>query len=82
MTGVKAGSTRIVATAGNVSTEFDVSVLAVSSMRVWYRPDSSSTRGVRLWCGTGWRRARRATWTWRGAATGIIRRRCLCRGRA
>lgn len=49
VTGVKAGSTRIVATAGNVSTEFDVSVSAVSSMRVWYRPDSSSTRGVRLW---------------------------------
>ena len=49
VTGVKAGSTRIVATAGNVSAAFDVSVSAVSSMRVWYRPDSSSTKAVRLW---------------------------------
>ena len=49
VTGVKAGSTRIVATAGNVSAAFDVSVSAVSSMTVWYRPASSSTKAVRLW---------------------------------
>lgn len=45
VTGVKAGSTRIVVTAGNVSASFDVSVSAVSSLRVWYRPDSSSVKG-------------------------------------
>jgi alpha-amylase len=49
VTGVKAGSTRVVATAGNVSAAFDVSVSAVSSMTVWYRPASSSTKAVRLW---------------------------------
>ena len=49
VTGVAKGSVTIFATAGNVSAAFDVSVSAVSSMTVWYRPASSSTKAVRLW---------------------------------
>ncbi|MGO5288840.1 Ig-like domain-containing protein, partial [Pseudoscardovia suis] len=48
VTGVAKGTARIVATAGNVSAAFDVSVKAAESMTVWYRPDSAVS-GVRMW---------------------------------
>ncbi|MGO5288738.1 Ig-like domain-containing protein [Pseudoscardovia suis] len=48
VTGVKKGTARIVATAGNVSAAFEVSVSEARTMTVWYRPDSAVS-GVRMW---------------------------------
>ena len=48
VTGVAKGSARIVATAGNVSAAFDVSVSEAKTMTVWYRPDSAVS-GVSMW---------------------------------